>query len=343
MRVAVVGAGVIGLTSALALKNAFPEYRVTIFAEIFTPDTTGDGSAGLWGPFLLGDTPREDIVKWSGITHRWMENFWKAGLAQETGLCLLPVSRVTSEINEELEPLWIKIVYGAHRYTIDELKKLSEQHNANYINGWHFVTYTCEPRRLLPWLTKKFVALGGELVRRKIRDLDELIEDGYELVINCSGLGARKLVGDNTVIPLRGQVSRASAPWLMHTFLIDDEDCNYIIPNTNTVVLGGTHQEGDYDLRVRDEDSKFIHEGCRRIFPSLKNAEIVKSWVGLRPGRPRVRLESEIYTTKNGKKCHVIHNYGHGGAGVTLCWGCALDVVEIAKNLNLIKSQNSKL
>lgn len=341
MRVTVIGGGVIGLTSAVALKTVWPEYEVTIFADDFTPNTTGDGSAGLWGPFLLGDTPEKDIVKWSGITHRWFENLWKSGLASETGLCLLPVSRVTSEINKKLEPLWIKIVYGAHRFTSNELKALNEQHKANYISGWNFVTYTCEPTRLLPWLTKKFVALGGKLVRKRIRDFTELIEDGYELVINCSGLGARELVDDDTVIPVRGQVSRANASWVMHSFLVDDEACNYIIPNTNTVILGGTHQENDYDLHVRDEDTKFIHEGCHRICPSLEKADIVNSWVGLRPGRPTVRLESEIFRTKNGQKCYIIHNYGHGGAGITLSWGCALDVVELTKNL--IKSQNSKL
>ncbi|XP_043487756.1 D-amino-acid oxidase [Polistes fuscatus] len=341
MRVAVVGAGVIGLTSAFALKQNNPELQVTIFADIFTPNTTGDGSAGLWGPFLLGDTSKEDISKWAGKTHRLFEQFWKSGLAKEVGLCLLPTTRVTSETNDDLS--WLKLVYGVHHLTKDELTKLNKEHKSNYINGWHFVTYTCEPTYFLPWLTNKFVALGGELKRRKIRDLGELIEDGYEIVINCSGLGARELVNDDTMTAVRGQVSRVKAPWVMHCILVDDDHCNYIIPNINNVVLGGTHQENDYDLRVRDEDSKFIYEGCHRMIPSLKKAEIIKSWVGLRPGRPKVRLESEIYIRKNGKKCHVIHNYGHGGAGLTLSWGCALDVVEIVQNLNRNENQISKL
>lgn len=61
MRVAVIGAGVIGVTSAYRVKSVFPDYDVRIFAEVFSPDTTGDGSAGLWGPFLLGDTSVADI------------------------------------------------------------------------------------------------------------------------------------------------------------------------------------------------------------------------------------------------------------------------------------------
>ncbi|KAL2712211.1 D-aspartate oxidase [Vespula squamosa] len=344
MRVAIVGAGVIGLTSALALKETFPEYQVTIFSSAFTPDTTGDGSAGLWGPFLLGDTPKEDIFKWAGRTHRLFEKLWRTGLAKETGLCLLPIIRVTSENNHTNEIPWIKLVYGIHSLTIDELKKLNEEHKSNYVNGWHFVTYICEPTRFLPWLTNKFIALGGKLKRRTIRDLGELIDDGYEIVINCSGLGARELVNDDTVTAVRGQISRVKAPWVMHSFLVDDDDCYYVIPNIDNVVLGGTHQEDDYDLQVREKDTKFIYEGCYRILPSLKKAEILRSWVGLRPGRPKVRLEAEILESKtNGKKCHVIHNYGHGGAGLTLSWGCALDVVEIVQNIDRNGIRHSKL
>lgn len=70
------------------------------------------------------------------------------------------------------------------------------------------MTYTCEPTRLLPWLTEQFLAAGGKLEKRKIHALPELIDDGYDLVINCSGFGARELVDDNTVTSIRGQVTR---------------------------------------------------------------------------------------------------------------------------------------
>ncbi|XP_046831425.1 D-aspartate oxidase isoform X2 [Vespa crabro] len=290
MRVAIVGAGVIGMTSGLALKKNFPEYQVTIFSTVFTPNTTGDGSAGLWTPFLLGDTPQENILRWSERTLRLFEKFWKFGLAKETGLCLLPITYVTSENHTNKMP-WIKLVYGAHSLTLDELKKLNEEHKSNYV-----------------------------------------------------GLGARELVNDDTVTAVRGQVTRVKAPWVLHCFVVDDDNCNYVIPNTNNVILGGTHQEGDYDLCVREKDTKFIHEGCHRILPSLKKAEILRSWVGLRPVRSKVRLETEILESKrNGKKCHVIHNYGHGGAGLTLSWGCALDVVDIVRSIDQNERKHSKL
>lgn len=75
-------------------------------------------------------------------------------------------------------------------------------------DGWMFLTYACEPVRLLPWLAKQFLEAGGKLRKRKIYALHELIDDGYDLIINCSGIGARLLAGDSTVAPIRGQVAR---------------------------------------------------------------------------------------------------------------------------------------
>ncbi|KAL6421870.1 hypothetical protein ACFW04_010788 [Cataglyphis niger] len=280
MRVAIVGAGVIGVTSALAVKNAFPSYDVKIFADAFSPDTTGDGSAGLWSPYLLGDTPIDNITRWASCTHQWFEQLWKAGLSSKTGVSLIPVTRVTSDCEDDINKQWTKLVYGFQKLTDEKLQRLNEEHKSNYKQAWHFITYTAEPFLLLPWLMERFIALGGKMEKRNIKTLHELAEEGYDLIINCSGLGARELVADKTVTSIRGQVYRA----------------------------------------------------CK----------IIRSWVGLRPGRPRVRLECETLSSPTGKEIKVIHNYGHGGSGVTLCWGCATDVVEMIRNLK-VQELNSKL
>ncbi|XP_070168392.1 D-aspartate oxidase-like isoform X3 [Polyergus mexicanus] len=308
MRVAIVGAGVIGVTSAFAVKDAFPSYDVKIFADAFSPDTTGDGSAGLWGPYLLGDTPIDNITRWAGCTHQWFEQLWKAGLSSKTGVSLIPVTRVTSDCEANININWAKLVYGFQKITDEKLQRLNEEHKSNYKQGWHFITYTAEPVLLLPWLMERFIALGGKIEKRNIKTLHDLAEEGYDLIINCSGLGARELVADKTMTSIRG----------------------------------GTHQEGDFDCSAREEDSKNIYDGCCRMMPSLNACQIIREWVGLRPGRPRVRLECETLSSLTGKEIKVIHNYGHGGSGVTLCWGCATDVVEMIRNLK-VQELNSKL
>lgn len=65
----------------------------------------------------------------------------------------------------------------------------------------------------------------------------------------------------------------------------------------DTVILGGTHQENNYNTNVCPRDKEFITSGCASILPGLQNAEHLFDWVGLRPGRRQVRLEME--TTGN--------------------------------------------
>ncbi|XP_066590478.1 D-aspartate oxidase [Prorops nasuta] len=342
MRVSIVGAGVIGLTTAVAVKESFPNYEVTIFSDSFSPNTTGDGSAGLWTPYLISGTPEQNIYRWSKKTHDWFEQFWKSGLALESGIQLIPFCRVSDDPDKFRNKDFTKIVYGARELTIPELNKLNLQHKTSYQSGWSFITYTCEPVLLLPWLTKKLLKMKCLFVERKINSLEELANEGFQLIINCTGLGAKELVHDKTVVPIRGQVFRVQAPWVKQGFSVENEDSFYIIPNINSIVLGGTHQENDYDCSERASDSKHIYEGCCRINESLKDAKILKQWVGLRPSRPAVRLDSEILKTPENKEYTVIHNYGHGGSGVTLCWGCAVDVVGIMKN-SIAEDPKSKL
>ncbi|XP_043466406.1 D-aspartate oxidase [Leptopilina heterotoma] len=334
MKIAIVGAGVIGMTSAVAIKNAFPEANVTVFADSFTPNTTGDGSAGLWGPYVLGDTSDENIVRWAGDTHKWMEQFWKSPLALEVGISLTPIFRFTNDPKGYSKPCWVPLVYGSQELSQDELKRINKEYKSSYTGGWQFLSYTCEPTKLLPWLMKTFKSQSGKIVRRKINTLDELKREKYNVIVNCSGLGARELAKDPQVTPVRGQVSRVNASWIFHTLLEDNDGGNYIITNLESVILGGTKQKNDFSLSIREEDSKFIHDGCTRMIPALKTSEILTEWVGLRPGRPQIRLEVEFENNKNSQDFAIIHNYGHGGSGVTLCWGCALNVVEILKNLN---------
>lgn len=155
----------------------------------------------------------------------------------------------------------------------------------------------------------------------------------------------------------------------------------------NTVVLGGTHQENDYNTNVNDDDTHFIYDGCIKLIPSIKRAEIAFSKVGLRPGRNRVRLERNIFTTskhmthmvkmlllqfaaiklfvilmayiscslfcsrflslsfllyvfsEHGKKLDIISNYGHGGSGITLAYGCAIEVADLVESVMKLKSK----
>jgi D-amino-acid oxidase len=105
-------------------------------------------------------------------------------------------------------------------------------------------------------------------------------------------------------------------------------DKSYIIVNVDTVVVGGTADRGDYDTTTRASETATILAAACKLFPSLRTAEVVKEWAGLRPGRSKIRLELER-RSGGGGMTDVVHCYGHGGSGVTLAWGCAGDVAAI--------------
>ncbi|XP_065569577.1 D-aspartate oxidase-like [Artemia franciscana] len=336
INICVVGAGIIGLSTAVVIQQKYGSaVSVTLIADKFSPNTTGDGAAGLWGPYLLGDTPHEKIRIWSEATHDFLESLWKSEDAGRLGISLIPCYRV----NVEVEPLpaWKNTVYGFREMPDKEIQKIGRP---GLRQGISFVTYICECSKFLPYLLEEFRKNRGNVVEQTIKNWAQLV-DTYDIIVDCSGIRARDLAGDRSVAPKRGQVMRVTAPWIKAVILDDSDDGNYVIPNMDSVVLGGTHQEGDWNMNIYPEDTQFILEGCQRLVPALKHVPVQREWVGLRPGRPSVRLDREVVRVKN-RKVTVIHNYGHGGSGVTLFWGCAkeaADLVGEALSSKLLKSR----
>ena len=176
----------------------------------------------------------------------------------------------------------------------------------------------------LPWLLDQLGLLGVNVRNGRVTELASSF-DGVDAVVNCTGLGSRELVDDETLMPVRGQVI-VVAQFGLSEWLLDQSDPRqllYVVPRTDTVLLGGTAEDGNDDLTVLPETAAAILRRCAALVPDLGTARVLAHRVGLRPGRPSVRLETEL--TRHGP---LVHCYGHGGAGVTVAYGCAEDVVD---------------
>lgn len=320
----VVGAGVVGLTTATLLQEARPDVKVTLFADKFEGDTTSVGAAGIFTPSAMFRGPSQEV------TWRWLEEgftYYKKLLqspeAEEAGVREL--SGYTLSVNNP----------DAVRTPIESLTEyrlLTPQEVRTFSGPWKYgsfmKTLLVENQRHLPFLMKKFRRRGGQAMKRHVTSLEELADE-FDVVCNCSGLGAGVLAGDRDVLPVRGQIFQVRAPWIKE-FLFTDQDA-YIIPGLEHVTLGGTRQFANSKLAVDEFDSRAIWEKCNRLVPSLKDAKVVREWVGLRPYRHIARVEREVITSKRGKPTHVVHNYGHGSYGVMGAPGTAMHAVRLVQ------------
>jgi D-amino-acid oxidase len=195
---------------------------------------------------------------------------------------------------------------------------------APYVDGWTFTTPVVEMPVYLRRLGKALLDAGGSITRMALTGLP----DQAEVVVDASGLGARLIADDHSVLPVRGQVLYVEQFGLDHWWL-DGEGPTYVVPRSEDIVVGGTDEEGQWSRTPDAHTAAQILERAAVLVPELARARVLRHKVGLRPARPQVRLEEERVSSGTGVVERVVHCYGHGGAGVTLSWGCADEVAAL--------------
>jgi D-amino-acid oxidase len=178
----------------------------------------------------------------------------------------------------------------------------------------------------LDYLAARFLKAGGEINANVHFEKLEDVDRKFDLVINCAGIGARALVQDADLEPHRGQVAIVPKIEGLSTAIVcDDAPLMYVIPRTNDCVFGGTNELSDNLAADPATTSRIVTECSRAL--KVDKPRVLAERVGLRPFRKSgVRIErGQLYDGRT-----VIHNYGHGGAGFTLSWGCAREVLQAA-------------
>jgi D-amino-acid oxidase len=180
----------------------------------------------------------------------------------------------------------------------------------------------------LDYLAARFRNARGEIhANVRFETLDD-VDAEFDFVINCAGIGARELVRDADLEPHRGQVAIVpKSEGLSAAIVCDDEPLMYAIPRADDCVFGGTNDVSDNLVADPATTARIVAEASRVL--NIDKPLVLAERVGLRPfRRSGVRLERD--RLRDGRT--VIHNYGHGGAGFTLSWGCAREVLELAES-----------
>ena len=315
--VLVIGAGVSGLTTAACLAEA--GLSTAIRTERLPGDSTSAAAGALWGQHLVhGDR----VPGWGRQTLDVLRDL--AGVAG-TGVSMMTGAEVSrTPADRPPDPL-------------DGLRPCGPAElPAGFACGWRYTAPVADMPVYLGYLLARFERAGGQLTAGPVRSFAEAAAGGAAdgsaapVIVNCTGAAARDLVPDPAVVPVRGQVVLAANPGISE-FLVAMGDrpneVNYLFPHGDVVLLGGTEEEGNWSLAPDPRTADRIVRDCAALDPRLRGARVAGHRVGLRPYRPEVRLEAE--RLPGGRL--LIHNYGHGGAGVSLSWGCALEILDLVR------------
>jgi len=309
----IVGCGVSGLSSAIRLLEA--GLRVELWTRDLPPRTTSSVAGAIWYPFKAA--PPESVARWSRESYFEYERLARtpdSGVTMRRGIEILPPGQ--PDESAEIRA----VARGLRPLGRAELPQ-------GFDRGFEYAAPVIEMPIFLDWALRRVEALGGSVRERTLASFDEALAE-CALVVNCTGLASRELAGDREVVALRGQVVRVERAGI-DRFVLDDFDprgLTYVFPRSRDCVLGGTVEPGREELVPDEAATVAIVARCKSLAPELADARVLSVAVGLRPGRSAVRLER--VSPAPGQT--LIHNYGHGGAGVTLAWGCAADVQSLA-------------
>ncbi len=266
-RYAVIGAGVVGLSTARLLQQR--GFDVTMYAKDLPPRTTSNMSGAWFGPTSAsepGHTTPEYVETWLKATrfsHRYFQNY----LGDEYGVHWLPHFTV-SENPTDPEPQ----TTGLGRLITDLYPETAQLEPGQHPFPSRYVrrrwTMMFEPPVYLNALLRDYQLAGGRVVAREFENVDQLLGLSEPVLVNCTGLGAKLLFGDEELHPIKGQLT-VLLPQPEIDYTMTDGGELYMMPRRDGIVLGGTHDADEWSLEPSDSDMRRVIDGHTKFFDAM--------------------------------------------------------------------------
>lgn len=326
-KVVVVGAGVSGLSCALSLLEGEGDHDVEVVAERIGVESLSRVAAALFYPYFANH-PHLD---------RWLRDSleWFTSLVGQEGTGVHWFAGAELHTTPTRDAAWGSLIRDYRHRALSAADGLPTR----FVDAHEFRTPIIETPLYLPYLLERVRGAGGRITRRTIASVDEVTAEDV-VVVNATGVCARRLVPDERLVPSLGQVVRVR-PFGLDRVLIDEEDVErptYLVPRSGDCVIGSIDRpwpvdEVGFEAPPADpDDTRDILVRAATVDARVADAEVVGVECGLRPRRDEVRVEVDVERLAQGRR--VVHDYGHGGSGVTLSWGCAVEVRELVHSLS---------
>jgi D-amino-acid oxidase len=262
---AVLGCGAVGLSSARLLQQRGAE--VTIYAKDLPPHTTSNIAGGQWAPTSVMDRDRRTaesdahLARAARLSHRFFQQL----PAAEFGIRWLENYVLSDEpftewwgpgLTRDLYPEWHELRPHEHPFRARHARR--------------FTTMLVEPPIYLSALLREVRLAGGRIVVRELEGREQVQDLPERVVVNCTGLGARALFGDDELQPVKGQLTFLLPQAEVDYIVIRDSDSLYMFPRSDGILLGGTFERNVWSLDVNEDARRRIVEGHRALFEGMR-------------------------------------------------------------------------
>jgi glycine/D-amino acid oxidase-like deaminating enzyme len=262
-KAAVLGSGAVGLATARLLQDH--GFDVTIYTRDLPPNTTSNVAGGLWSPTTIADFDKRTAAFDSQLAHssRFSHRYFQNMAGDRYGVRWLPLFMLSEDAEFNLPWQW-QVAPELYRATT-----LSKEENPFSQRGaTRIYMMLIEPAIYLPAVLADFRVAGGQVIVRDFRDISEVIGLKEQVVVNCTGLGAKALFNDEELIPVKGQLTFLTPqPELNYMYI---SGSNYMFPRRDGVLLGGTHERGVSTMEPDESAIATILEGHKRVAEGMR-------------------------------------------------------------------------
>ena len=274
-RAGVLGSGVVGLTTARQLQRR--GFAVTIYADKVPPDVTSNWSLAAW-------TPTSGLVEFARRTPEWSAQLVQAGEIAYRQLQFMTGPRYGISWITNYSPT--ESAESARGENALLPRHLQSEQTLLQPGEHPFASTYCierpelriEPNIYLPALMDDVLAFGGRIVIRKFESPRDVLALSENLIVNCTGLGAKALFGDDELVPLRGLLVLLPAqdevrystsggvniPTGQRGLFI------HMMPRTDGIVLGGTSERDVWTTDVNEAEKTRIIDNHVTLFASMR-------------------------------------------------------------------------